>query len=242
MPTWKILLAIMLCGAGIAMTESADADVISIPLVTVTVEFFGNRLSDLPGPYGEVTVNLIDPTEAIITFAGRTVGSNVYLIGGIEPVSVFPNAGLYSVTDIMSTNAGSGFLPQGPYFVQYFGLDGMNILNLAAFSPSTPDSDFLYSVDTISFTLHNLSAPEWSTASDVLRFGPIGPPLGWQVPRTEIIVTTSPANFANGRVLYGFVASPEGPTFVPNVGTLLLLCGGFVLLCSLRCRWSSDVV
>jgi len=229
--TRKLFVAILLCTLGVvATTAPAGADVISIPLVTpINFVASGGLLSNLPGPYGEIRVNLLDSTDALITFAGRTVGSNVYRIFmGVN--FIYPNSSAFSATDFTTTSTGTGFLTPGPFIALAFGLGGLEIINT---SPGFPDEDFLASVDSFTFTLHNFSTPEWATATDVLRFDPL---LGFQASRVEIEVTNSPANVANGRILAGFALPPQGPPFIPNAGTLLLLSVGFLLSLALGRR------
>ena len=230
--TWKVFVAILLCTVGVAATTGpAGADSISIPFVTPQNDFSsGGLLSNLPGPYGEIRVTLIDSTDASITFAGRTVGSNVYLLN-FRQEFIFPNSTLYSATDFVTTNAGTGFLHGGPFETQGGAWPvGLSIIN-DAFDLHLPEVEFRTAFDSLTFTLHSFST-EWTTASDVLRFSPFlsgSPSVGYQARFVEVIVTGYPANFANGRILDGFALPPQGTPFIPNSDTLLLLAGGFFL-------------
>jgi hypothetical protein len=163
-----ILSAIVIFG----MMVPAKADVISFNLINAEdYPGSGGLLSAQPAPYGVVTVNLINPTTAIVSFASSITDGNIYLFA--STVGVEPHAEFYSVSDITMTNSGVGFSKAGPF--QTFplpqplgnlGTFGVRIDNVPA--SKGPYGDFAYASDLVTFTLHDLSNP-WTSASDVLK-------------------------------------------------------------------------
>jgi hypothetical protein len=210
----------------------AEADVISFNLVTPQdVPSSGGLLSSLPAPYGVATVNRIDPSTAIVSLASSISNGNILLFA--STVGVRPNAEQFSVTDVTASNSGVGFsngtLVVLPFATQPIGNFGgfMRIDNAQALIG--PFGNFLYAMDFVSFTLHTTST-FWPSASDVLR-GNVYNGFGYEA-AANVVLTSYPANVANGISLYGLAGS-EKVLFIPSPSALLLFSVGLLIATTL---------
>jgi VPDSG-CTERM motif len=167
------------------------------------------------GPYGTVTVTLIDSTHASITFTSGTNSGNIYLFGDGGSVAVNLNATTFTVDSITGSNSGTGFTP-GPYtFAGAGNEDGFGSFNLTINS----FDGFTHSSDSITFTVTNTSGT-WGSDADVL----IANSDGFDA-AAHIFVTSSPANASNSALATGFAAESGGGTGVPDGGTTVMLLG-----------------
>jgi hypothetical protein len=201
----KYLAAVIIAIAGFGL-QQANA-------FTSTLNKGNTALSGFSGPFGTVTINLVNSTTATVTFTSNTVNGNIYLFGDGSSVALNVNATSFSVSSITGTNAGTGFSPGPLSFAGAGTVDGFGNFNLTINS----FDGFTHSSDTISFTLTNTSGT-WSSAANVLAFNAKGFDAA-----AHIFVTSSPANAANGALTTGFAGENAGG--VPDGGTTVMLLG-----------------
>jgi VPDSG-CTERM motif len=201
----KYIAAVLIAIAGFGL-QQADA-------FTSRLNVGNPDISGFTGPYGTVTITLVNSTTATVTFTSNTVAGNIYLFGDGGSVAVNVNATTFSVSNITGSNAGTGFSP-GPFTFAGAGVeDGFGSFNLTINS----FDGFTHSSDTISFTVTNTSGT-WGSAADVL----IANASGFDA-AAHIFVTSSPANAANGATTTGFAG--ESGAGVPDGGTTVMLLG-----------------
>src|SRR5712691_8458437 len=153
----KYIAAVLIALAGLGL-QQAKADVFTSDLGS------GNTgINGFTGPYGTVTITLVNSTTATVTFSSNTVAGNIYLFGDGGRVALNVKATTFSTSNIVGTNAGTGFSP-GPFTNAGAGSeDGFGSFNLTINS----FDGFSHSSDTISFTLTNTSGT-WASAANVL--------------------------------------------------------------------------
>ena len=200
----KYIAVVLMAIAGFGL-QQADA-------FTSQLNVGNTAISGFTGPYGTVTITLVNSTTATVTFTSNTVAGNIYLFGDGSSVALNVNATTFSATGITGTNAGTGFTP-GPFSVGSGNEDGFGSFNLRISS----FDGFTHSSDTITFTLTNTSGT-WASAADVL----IANADGFDA-AAHIFVTTSPANASNSALATGFAAESAGG--VPDGGTTVMLLG-----------------
>jgi hypothetical protein len=201
----KYIVAVLIAIAGMGL-QQADA-------FTSQLNVGNPAISGFTGPYGTVTITLVNSTTATVTFTSNTVNGNIYLFGDGGSVALNVNATTFSVSGITGSNAGTGFTP-GPYTFAGAGVeDGFGSFNLTINS----FDGFTHSSDTISFTVTNTSGT-WGSAADVLAFNAQGFDAA-----AHIFVTSSPANASNSALATGFAAESAGG--VPDGGTTVMLLG-----------------
>jgi hypothetical protein len=201
----KYIVAVLIAIAGMGL-QQADA-------FTSQLNVGNPAISGFTGPYGTVTITLVNSTTATVTFTSNTVAGNTYLFGDGGSVALNVNATTFSVSGITGSNAGTGFTP-GPYTFAGAGVeDGFGSFNLTINS----FDGFTHSSDTISFTVTNTSGT-WGSAADVLAFNAQGFDAA-----AHIFVTSSPANASNSALATGFAAESAGG--VPDGGTTVMLLG-----------------
>ena len=200
----KCIAAVLIAIAGLGL-QQANA-------FTSDLNAGNSAISGFTGPYGTVTITLVGQV-ATVTFTSNTVAGNIYLFGGAQAVDLNVNATTFSVSNIVGTNAGTGFTPGG--FTQDVAgnVDGLGIFNLRIRS----FDGFTHASDTITFTLTNTSGT-WATQADVVTLNASGFDAA-----AHIFVTTSPANASNSALATGFAG--EGPGTVPDGGTTVMLLG-----------------
>ena len=183
-------------------------------------------ISGYAGPYGSVSVSLVDNTHANIMFTSLVNGGNIYLFGDGGSVDVNVNATSWLLSGITGNNSGTGFTLGGPFTdggsgnVSAFGVLNQTINTFDGFSHSS---------DTISFMLENTSGT-WANDASVLT-----PNADGISAAAHIFVTSSPANKANGAIVTGFAGDGGGSTFMPDGGSTLALTGlAVAALVSLR--------
>src|SRR6266576_418107 len=173
----KYIAAVLIAIAGFGL-QQAKADVFTSSLNN------GNTgINGFAGPYGTVTITLVNSTTATVTFSSNTVAGNIYLFGDGGSVALNVNATTFAVSGITGSNSGTGFTP-GPFSQGAAGNeDGFGSFNLTINS----FDGFTHSSDSISFTLTNTSGT-WGSAAGVI----IANADGFDA-AAPIFVTTSPA-------------------------------------------------
>jgi hypothetical protein len=204
----KYIAAVLIAIAGFGL-QQAKADVFTSSLNAINFTGF-------TGPYGTVTVTLVNSTTATVTFQSNTVAGNIYLFGDGGSVALNVNATTFTATGISGTNSGTGFTP-GPY-TAIVGAgqqeDGMGKFNLTINS----FDGFTHTASTITFTLTDTSGT-WANAAAVLTNNTSGFDAA-----AHVFVTSSPANASNSAIITGFTG--EGPQAnVPDGGTTVMLLG-----------------
>ncbi len=205
----KYIAAVLIAIAGFGLQQANAA---TVPFTSL-LNAGNSAVSGFTGPYGTVSINLTSSTTATVTFTSNTVAGNTYLFGDGGSVALNVNATTFSVSNIVGTNAGTGFTP-GPITQGAAGNeDGFGSFNLTLNS----FDGFTHSSDTISFTLTNTSGT-WASAADVL----VNNANGFDA-AAHIFVTSAPANASNSALATGFVG--EGTGVVPDGGTTVMLLG-----------------
>ena len=219
----KLLNYITFIGAVCAAfaLQSAKADIF-----TSSLNAPNDAISPYTGPYGSVTINLVNSTTATVTFTGATVGGNTFLLGGAQGTDLNVN-GTATASAFSFTQNGTGFAAPS---VQSFGsgqVDGHGDYTL------TIDyfDGFAHAFDSVMFTLNATGGTTWGSASDVLTLNADGFDAA-----AHIFVTSAPANLANGAIATGFAG--ERPGTVPDGGATVALLGlGLTGVAGLRARF-----
>jgi len=193
-----VAVLIAIAGMGLQQAKAFESD----------LNAGNSAIAGFAGPYGHVSIILVNSTTATVTFTGNTVAGNTYLFGAVDAVDLNVNATTFSVSNIIVTNAGTGFTQDVAGNV-----DGLGIFNLRIRS----FDGFTHASDTITFTLTNTSGT-WATQADVVTLNASGFDAA-----AHIFVTTSPANASNSALATGFAG--EGPGTVPDGGTTVMLLG-----------------
>jgi PEP-CTERM motif-containing protein len=126
--------------------------------VTYTLSVGNTALSGVSGPFGTVTVNLVDSTHATVTF---TADAGFLLVdSSIADVNV--NASSFSIGSFSETNP--------PGFMTTVFTDGGsgNVDGFGVFNQTTTNFDgFTHAASSLSFTVTN-NGGTWASAMDVL--------------------------------------------------------------------------
>ena len=203
----KYIAAVLIAIAGLGL-QQANA-------FTSDLNAGNSAISGFTGPYGTVTITLVNNTTATVTFTSNTVAGNIYLFGDGGSVALNVNATTFTVGPVLGTNAGTGFTP-GPLTAH---IGSQNVDGLGTFNLSIDSFDgFTHTSDTVTFTLTDVSGT-WASAANVITNNSSGFDAA-----AHIFVTTSPANASNSALATGFAG--EGPqTNVPDGGTTVMLLG-----------------
>ena len=214
--------AILIGVACVAFTvQPAKAD-----LFTSSLNSPNDAISPFTGPYGTVTISLVNSTTATVTFSGATVGGTTYMLGGAQGTDLNVN-GTATASNFSFTQNGTGFDTPS---VTGFGsgqVDGHGDYTL------TIDyfDGFKHAFDSVEFTLTASGGTTWGSASDVLAFNADGFDAA-----AHIFVTSAPAVQSNGAIATGFAG--EAPGTVPDGGTTAALLGlGLTGVAGLRARF-----
>jgi hypothetical protein len=184
--------------------------------ITYTIDNPGSGLSGFTEPYATVTVNLLDSTNATITFTSSTTAGVTFLMGAAQAVDVNVNATSWSVSGLSGTalsgftngalsNGGSGTVGGFGTFNQTFdNFDG-----------------YVHSHDSITFTLTDTSG-SWASASNVLTANAQGAYVA-----IHGFACTAVCDSAAGALTTGFAAN-GGAVNTPEPASILLLGGGLM--------------
>ena len=172
-----------------------------------TVLNLGEGNSDIigyPGPYGNVTINLLDSTHATVVFASDNVGANdfFFIDSGIADVNV--NATSFSLSNLVTNGLGSPTIGGG---------GSGNVDGAGSFNEVIDQHDgFGSRATTISFELTNLGGT-WG--SDALVLTPDN--NGFEAAAHVAVCPNTAANYYCGAgssaIATGYAAN--GPTGVP---------------------------
>lgn len=200
-----LVLALALTwGVGSAMADS----------ITYTIDNPGSALSGFAGPYATATVNLIDSTNATITFNSSTTAGTTFLMGSAQAADVNVNATSWSVSGLSGTalvGFTNGALSDGGSgTVGGFGVFNQTFDNFDGYT---------HSHNLITFTLTNTSGT-WASASNVLVANGQGAYVA-----IHGIACTAPCDPSAGAIVTGFAAN-GGAVNTPEPASVLLLGAG----------------
>lgn len=212
----------LIASAALLWAGTASADLI------FTLDTGNSAISGNTGPYAQVTVHLVDSTNATITFDSLCTGgvalgdpgctsNDVFLMGDGSTVAVNVNATSFTLGSITGTNTGTGFTSPPPYSDGGSG----NVNGFGTFNQTINSFDgFTHSSDEVSFALTNTGGT-WADVNSVLAENSNG-----ALAAAHIFVTAFPANAANGAIVTGFAAGNGTlipPEEIPEPGILALL-------------------
>ena len=184
--------------------------------ITYTIDTPGSGLSGFTGPYATVTVNLVDSTNATITFNSSTTAGLTFLMGSADAADINVNATSWTVTGLSGTVL-SGFTngtlsDTGSGTVGGFGTFNQTFQNF---------DGYVHSHDTITFTLTYTSGT-WASASNVLAANAQGAYVA-----IHGFACTATCETGAGALTTGFAAN-GGAVNTSEPGSLLLLGAGLV--------------
>jgi hypothetical protein len=200
---WIVLALVVLGGAPGSLADT----------FTSSLDTGNSAISGFGGPFGELFINLVNSTTAVLTFASDTHAGNIYLFGADGAVDVNVNATSWTLGLITGSNLGTGFTP-GPLTDGGSNqVDGLGLFN------QTIDSfdGFTHSSDEVSFSLTNTGGT-WASAASVLT-----PNADGFDAAAHIFVTTFPANASNGALATGFAGESGGPVTAPEPSSVCML-------------------
>ena len=124
-------------------------------------------LSVYTGPYGTITVDLVDSTHANVTLQSLSAGQFTYLFGGQNTLALNVNASLFSAGDITGSQAGLGSnYALDPWELQSTGSGNVSEFGDFNFTVKSKGG-FTRSVNELTLTLTNVSGT-WVSDADVL--------------------------------------------------------------------------
>jgi PEP-CTERM motif len=199
-----VLALAVTCEVGNAMADT----------ITYTIDTPGSGLSGYTGPYATVTVNLVDSTNATITFNSSTTAGITYLMGSAGAADINVNATSWNVTGLSGTVL-SGFT-NGTLSDTGSGTVG----GFGAFNQTFQNFDgYVHSHDSITFTLTDTSGT-WANASNVLTANAQGAYVA-----IHGFACTAPCDSTAGALTTGFAAN-GGAVNTPEPASLMLVGGG----------------
>lgn len=168
-----------------------------------------SALSAYTGPYGQVDVDLIDPSDAAITFTALDSGGNTYLFSGSGAVAVNIDAASFRLTGFTASNSLPGFSPArlsdaGARQESAFGRFNQALDGLGGFSTASTE---------ITLDIADLSGT-WSSAEDVLTANSEGYSAA-----LHAFVCADPCTGSSSNPTSGFAGSGD-PVAVPEPASL----------------------
>jgi hypothetical protein len=205
------------------VAPTASADIMTYSIGTASPGYSLSNLS-YPGPYGTLTINLVDAKDATLTFTALTTGGNQYLMGDGGLVGINVNAAKWTVsTPSVKLSDGTINPPSTWDNIGGGGYDGMGILNQKFSSHGQnsqgPGINTYYLLSQFSFTLTDTSGT-WLSAANVLTRNSQGVFAAAKFyvcpPNANGCTANDPNNFN----------LPNGYARVPDGGLTLMLLGG----------------
>ena len=202
------LAAILLTTVVIFGLHQAKADFMS------TLNAPNDALTPFTGPYGFVTVHLVDSTHAIVTFSSNTVNGNIYLLGGAQGTDLNINGSATASNFTFSQAGQTNFLV--PSVV---GQSSQNVNGHGTFDLSIDYfNGFKHAFNSVTFDLTAAGGTTWSSANNVLEANSLGFDAA-----AHIFVTTVPPNGNNTALATGFAG--ENGASVPDSGATAMFMG-----------------
>jgi len=225
--------AVLLGGSILAPTAWADS-------VTFTLAN-GNSpggLGNFPGPYATVTVNLIDPTDATITFDSLSATGGAcaptgctYLMASDGAAAVNVNAASWTLNSVTGSNSGTGFTP-GPFSNGGAG----NEDGFGSFNQTINSFDgYQHSSNEIILSLTDTSGT-WASAANVLignADGNVAAIHGFAASCPSASSCVASGTGATPPLGTGFATTP-GPVLGAGLPGLVAACFGLIGLARRR--------
>jgi hypothetical protein len=222
-----LLLAVALTmTVGVGSASAGWSTSISVP---------NSGISGYTGPYGTLTIALVDAKNATVTLTGLKNGSNYYMFGDGGTLGLNTTGGAASVSGSISYTQGyadsSATLPtpitsgtQNGFDAPSFQSDPGNEDGFGSFNFGLKSgAGYKDSVTSLSFTLHNDSATDWTfadnTGTDVLTGNNNG-----TLAAAHVFVSST-INFSSAAAT-GYAANGGSPPPVPAPSTLALAFAG----------------
>jgi hypothetical protein len=182
-------------------------------VTTLTLTNPNSAVSPYPGPYGTVTINLVDSTHATIALSAANDGTHFYSFGADGALGFNVNATSWTMSNLAGSNSGSGFSGNNLSDGGAGNEDGFG-----SFNQTVNEFDgYGWSLTSISLKLANNSGT-WASSDSVLA------PNASQHLAAGHIFVSSTQNFSSA-VATGFVTNGP-PSAVPEPSTLIGGCLG----------------
>jgi hypothetical protein len=184
--------------------------------IVYTIDTPGSGLLGYTGPYATVTVNLLNATNATITFNSLTTNGITFLMGSADAAAINVNATSWTVSGLSGTVL-SGFTngtlsDTGSGTVGGFGTFNQTFQNF---------DGYVHSHDSITFTLTDTSGT-WASAANVLAANAQDAYVA-----VHGFACTATCDSGAGALTTGLAAN-GGAVNTPEPASLLLLGAGLV--------------
>jgi hypothetical protein len=173
-------------------------------VTTISLDTGNSAISGFPGPYGTVTVDLIDAVTADITFLADDSGQYDYFFIGTGAADVNVNADTWTITNLVTNGAGT-IADDGAKNVDGFG----------SFNQTTKQKDGYDDRATqITFTLTDTSGT-WASSGSVLAANSNGAFAAAHIAVCDTVANSS-CGSAIGAAATGYAAG--GPGIITHGG------------------------